>query len=106
MGDYSVLLPGSPQTAAQAANEAFPGATSTPQYTLPEITVTAPRIDTTNWDLNPIQVTAQKMKLPAALSNFNLTDWFKPPKLFLTIGLLAVGGYLLMNLPRKRKRRR
>ncbi len=104
MGDYSVLLPGSPQTAAQAANEAFPGATSTPQYTLPEITVTAPRVDTSNWDLNPIVTTAQKLSMP--VTGFNLAEWFKPPKLFLTIGVLAVGGYLLMNLPRKRKRRR
>ena len=98
---YSVLLPGNPQTAAQAANDAFPGSTSTPDYTLPQITVTG--INPNTIDLNPIQVTAQKMGLPATSS---LMDWLQPPKLFLTVGVAAGIAFLILNRKKSRRRKR
>ena len=105
MADYSVLLPGAPQTAAQAANDAFPGSTS--QTVLPQVTVTGTYSDAIappipNLDLNPIQVTAQKMGLPATSS---IMDWLKPPKLFLTIGIGAGIAFLILNRKKKRGRR-
>jgi hypothetical protein len=113
-GDYSVLLPGGPQTAAQAANQAFPGAT--PQTVLPELTVygtysdknpsVTPAIDTTNWDLNPIQVTAQKIAMPGTDVTSSIMDWLQPPKLFLVLGIGAVGLYFYMQQPKRRKGRR
>ncbi len=110
--NYSVLLPGNPQTAAQAANEAFPGATPATGATIsnifgtPYMPADTSGLDTSNWDLNPIQVTAQKLPVPVA--SFNLADWFKPPKVFLTVGVLAGVAFLVMNRKKRRgaKRRR
>lgn len=88
-GDYSVLLPGAPQSAADAAASAFPygNATSTPDPSI----IPPLNLDTS---LNPIVVTAQRMPVAASSS---MSDWFKPPKLFLTLAVLAGAGYFFLN---------
>ena len=114
-GPYSVLLPGQPQTANQAAAQDFFG---TPQTVLPELTVTGSYSDfmpnslpdrvsqvARSPDLSPIVVTAQKMAMPAGLSS-SMGDWLQPPKVFLLLGVLAVGGYFFMMKPRSRRKRR
>ena len=113
MSNYSVLLPGGPQSASQAAASDFTNALNSdtgggqPQYTLPPITVDALYTGNSTGassgsssDLSPVVVTAQKMNFPTIPSS--ISDWFQPPKLFITLGIGAVAVYLLT---RKRSRR-
>lgn len=77
MSDYSVLLPGQPMTADQAAADSFSqGLTTSPD--LPAITVTA-----------------------QALPSSSLSDWFKPPKLFITLAVGAGAAYFLFGRKRR-----
>lgn len=60
-----------------------------------------------NTDLSPVVVTAQKMALPGSIAGFNIAEWFQPPKLFITLGIAAVGIYFVtQKKPTRRRRKR
>lgn len=66
-------------------------------------------IDSSDNTITPIVVTAQKIPVPASAPSgvFTFADLLKPPKLYFTLGALAIAGYFLSKqTPRLRRKRR